>query len=166
MHGDAIKIKLSGRYIEGVCSSELALRRVPLQYYYYVFVYMIYVGCRFAIAPGVEASGLRIGVSFFRQNDTKLPQLTTVLTIRSNDSAIVDATIVTVSNTCQPVNSSVCHIAGLEVYRGRRQVTEISHEGFFLSESGIIKVSELSIRVLINLSLYLYIAINRSLFHR
>ena len=105
-----------------------------------MFVHMTYTGCRIAIAPGVEASGLRIGVSFFRQNDTKLPQLTTVLTIRSNDSAIVDATIVTVSNTCQPVNSSLCHIASLEVYRGRRQVTEISHDGFFLSERGTIKV--------------------------
>ena len=97
-----------------------------------MFVHMTYTGCRFAIAPGVEALGLRIGVSFFRQNHTKVPKLTTVLTIRSNDSAIVDATIVTVSNTCQPVNSSLCHIASLEVYRGRRQITKISHDGFFL----------------------------------
>ena len=42
--------------------------------------------------------------------------------------------------TDQPVNSSVCYIASLKVYRGREQATEISHKGFSLSSNGTIEV--------------------------
>ena len=42
--------------------------------------------------------------------------------------------------TDQPVNSSVCHISSLEVYRGREQAIEISHQGFSLSSNGTIEV--------------------------
>ena len=42
--------------------------------------------------------------------------------------------------TDQKVNGSFCHIASLEVYRGREQAIEISHHGFTLNDSGAIEV--------------------------
>ena len=45
------------------------------------------------------------------------------------------------NETKQPVNSSFCQISSLEVYRGREQAIEISHEGFSLNGSGSIEVS-------------------------
>ena len=47
---------------------------------------------------------------------------------------------VTYMNTSQLVNSSFCHIASLEVYRGREQVIKINHGGFSLSDNGTIEV--------------------------
>ena len=44
------------------------------------------------------------------------------------------------NETKQLVNSSFCHISSLEVYRGRDQAIEISHEGFSLSGNGSIEV--------------------------
>ena len=44
--------------------------------------------------------------------------------------------------TDQSVNSSFCHIASLEVYRGKKQAIQISHDGFSLSMSGTVDVSE------------------------
>ena len=39
------------------------------------------------------------------------------------------------------VNSSLdCHIDSLEVYRGMKKVTEISHDGFSINENGSIEV--------------------------
>ena len=38
------------------------------------------------------------------------------------------------------VDSSFCRISGLEVYRGREQAIEISHEGISLGNSGTIEV--------------------------
>ena len=44
------------------------------------------------------------------------------------------------NETNQPVNSSFCNISNLEVYRGREQAIEISHQGFFINDSGSIEV--------------------------
>ena len=44
------------------------------------------------------------------------------------------------NKTDQLVNSSLCTISSLEVYRGRQQIIEISHQGFFLSDNGGIEV--------------------------
>ena len=44
------------------------------------------------------------------------------------------------NGTDQIVNSSFCHILSLEVYRGREQVTGISHQGFSLTDSGAVEV--------------------------
>ena len=41
------------------------------------------------------------------------------------------------------VNSSFCHIASLEVYRGKEQAFNISYDGFSLSDNGTIKVRQL-----------------------
>ena len=59
---------------------------------------------------------------------------------------IVNA-VVAFRNTSEQVNSSTCHISTLEVYRGREQAIEISHEGFSLSDNGSIEVyCQLAIR--------------------
>ena len=44
------------------------------------------------------------------------------------------------NETNQPVNSSFCNISNLEVYRGKEQAIEISHQGFFINDSGSIEV--------------------------
>ena len=44
------------------------------------------------------------------------------------------------NRTDQLVNSSFCNISSLEVYRGREEAIEISHEGFSLNKNGNIEV--------------------------
>ena len=44
------------------------------------------------------------------------------------------------NGTEQTVNSSVCNISSLEVYRGRKQAIEISHQGFSMNDSGSVEV--------------------------
>ena len=57
----------------------------------------------------------------------------------SND-LLTKAIVVTTNNISQSVNGSLCQLTSLEVYRGRRHITEISHDGFFLSDEGIFMV--------------------------
>ena len=45
------------------------------------------------------------------------------------------------NETNQQVNSSHCNISSLEVYRGMEQATEISHDGFSLSNNSNIEVT-------------------------
>ena len=52
------------------------------------------------------------------------------------------------NETKQLVNSSFCHIASLEVYRGRGQAIEISHEGFSLNGNGSIEVDNCIINII------------------
>ena len=63
---------------------------------------------------------------------------TTAQTLKTNDG-IVDA-IVTFRSREEQVNGSLCQISSLEVYRGRDQAIEISHQGFSLSDNGTIEV--------------------------
>ena len=51
-----------------------------------------------------------------------------------------DFTRFTFNETDQLVNSSLCRISSLEVYRGRQQAIEISYQGFSLTDNGSIKV--------------------------
>ena len=44
------------------------------------------------------------------------------------------------NGTDQPVNSTFCHIASLEVFRGWEQAIEVDHDGFSLSDNGTIRV--------------------------
>ena len=44
------------------------------------------------------------------------------------------------SETLQALNNSFCQVASLEVYRGREQAIEISHDGFSLNDNGSIEV--------------------------
>ena len=59
------------------------------------------------------------------------------------------------NETRQSVNSSFCIISSLEVYRGREQAIEISHEGFSLNDSGSVEVK---------VSSYLFVVITSSYF--
>ena len=63
----------------------------------------------------------------------------TALTVDSSQQTVTAAIIVYKDQPMQ-VNTSFCHIAGLEVYRGREQAIEINHEGFSLSDRGTIEV--------------------------
>ena len=47
------------------------------------------------------------------------------------------------NETGKVVNGSFCHIASLEVYRGREQAINISYDGFSLSDNGTIEVRQL-----------------------
>ena len=77
-------------------------------------------------------------------------QLTTAATFTSFDNILTDAVVVTVdvNDTHQSVNGSFCCIVSLEVYRGRGQITEISHDGFSLSDRGTIEVSQIQVFVI------------------
>ena len=57
----------------------------------------------------------------------------------NTDNEIVNV-IVTFRSREEQVNGSICEISSLEVYRGREQATNISHQGFSLTENGTIKV--------------------------
>ena len=52
---------------------------------------------------------------------------------------LVDAIVILRSREEQ-VSGSVCQISSLEVYRGREQAIEISHQGFSLNDNGSIEV--------------------------
>ena len=98
---------------------------------------MIYkfLECSFAIAPTGKPCLLRLTIKTV--NGTS--RLQTI-----NGTSALNATVV-VRGTQQQVNSSLCHISSLAVYRGRDQVTEISYHGFNLSDSGTIEVQSLCI---------------------
>ena len=71
--------------------------------------------------------------------------LTPTAAIDSRFSAITDSNdeyVLTFgfNRTNQMVKSSVCNISSLEVYRGRQQAIEISHQGFSLGDNGSIQV--------------------------
>ena len=56
----------------------------------------------------------------------------------------------------QPINSSRCQIASLEVYRGREQAIAISHNGFSLGNGSNLEVSTLVLREIIMPSDFLH----------
>ena len=60
-----------------------------------------------------------------------------------------DAAVTVINSKHQFVNGSLCQIASLEVYRGRDQIIEISHNGLSLSENGMVKVKSHTITVLV-----------------
>ena len=87
----------------------------------------------------MERSTFRVALRFGRfQNSTDV-EWNTADTLMS-DNSITTAIIVALYSINQPVNGSLCQITSLEVYRGRRHINRISHDGFFLSNEGIIRV--------------------------
>ena len=54
---------------------------------------------------------------------------------------LTDAVVV-YRETDQPVNSSLCFISYLEIFRGRDQIIEIESDGFSLNERGFIEASK------------------------
>ena len=64
----------------------------------------------------------------------------TALTVGS-EHTLTDAVVVHKDQqNLMLADTSFCNISSLEVYRGREQVIEINHQGFFLSENGSIEV--------------------------
>ena len=57
------------------------------------------------------------------------------------NEVITNATIVRADNTQQLVTQQSCHITSLEVYRGRGKITEISRNGFILTNRGTVEVT-------------------------
>ena len=103
--------------------------------------------CGFAFIPSEGPPNLRIALDLrLAENDEELMTAATVPFNMSEDRTLadgrtlVDARIVVANNTLQVVNGSVCHIASLEVYRGKRLITMIRHNGFSLSDRGTIEV--------------------------
>ena len=92
--------------------------------------------CPFAITPSGEPHELRLTV-----NTCTVKENSRIQTINSNNQA-ANAIIIT-NSTKKPLNNSMCNISSLEVYRGREQAIEISHQGFSLGDSGSIQVYKL-----------------------
>ena len=109
--------------------------------------------CGFALVPETETSKFRLAASITHQNGNRLEQFE-ILDI--DNSTLTNASVIAVNNTDQLISSSVCHITSLEVYRGRRQITEISHDGFSLSERGQVQVNQSHVIYLSRVSSFNY----------
>ena len=90
----------------------------------------MHAGCSFTVIPTRSSSLIAVAVL-----DSRTPNVTYLLA----DSIHIPENF-HFNETDQLVNSSLCHIASLEVYRGRDQAIEINHGGFFLSDNGTIQV--------------------------
>ena len=96
---------------------------------------MNHADCEFGFIPETEIlSNFRIAI-FIEPDNGSQSQRSTLATYLNTV-----ATNVTIVYNHQPVNTSVCSISSLEVYRGRRQVTEIRYDGFSLTDRGIVQV--------------------------
>ena len=68
------------------------------------------------------------------------PKANTTYVLVADDYTTNNSAIFKFNGTNQLVNNSLCHISSLEVYRGREQAIEISHQGFSVSNNGNIEV--------------------------
>ena len=97
-----------------------------------------FVACSFSISPIMELSTFRVVITFgHHQNSTDDVERQTAVTFMSDNQSVTTAVVVA---TNQPANGSLCQIVSLEVYRGRRNITRIDHDGFFLSDEGMFRV--------------------------
>ena len=90
----------------------------------------IFTECPFAITPSGDPHELRLTI-YTVTGDS-------IQTI--GKESVANAIIVTKS-TNEPLNTSVCDISSLEVYRGREQAIAINHTGFVLGNSGTFEVN-------------------------
>ena len=92
-----------------------------------------FLACSFVL---VQRHDLRYRITVMldqNQNELKIPD--------NHSSTFTTANVVTSDSPgYHQVNSSFCNITSLEVYRGRSEITQISHDGFTLSSSGTIEV--------------------------
>ena len=97
----------------------------------------------------------RLGIVLFytAQQTNNSIESTTALIISSLQT-LTDAVVIHQQSLMQ-VNSSFCHISSLEVYQGREQAIEISHQGFTLSNGGTIEV--LTINIDSHVALYIIV---------
>lgn len=90
----------------------------------------------------MEPSTLRVAVTLgYHQNSTGIKTIASVIVTADNSS--ITSPVILAINDSQPVNGSFCQITSLEVYRGRRHITEISHNGLFLSDEGVLEVNQM-----------------------
>ena len=103
-----------------------------------ISIMYILTECPFAITPAGEPWPLeqRLSVQIIMGNSR-------MQTFNSTGKT-TNATVINTNSTEKLVNSSICNISSLEVYRGREQAIEISHDGFILDNSGSIEVISLA----------------------
>ena len=101
-------------------------------YYLCYYIHNV-IGCSFAVIPTRSSNLIAVVVL-----DSRTPNITYLISVDDKHAS-------------ERFNySSSCHIASLEVYRGRDQAIGISHSGFSLSDNG-------AIQVLQNLLLIIYL---------
>ena len=96
---------------------------------------LIHTECVFAITPVEDSNNSRL--------DLKITITNSTLTLGQTTSGyeITNAAVTFKNHSAiEKVNSTVCHISTLEVYRGRDQAIEIRHSGFSLGDNGSIEV--------------------------
>ena len=94
-----------------------------------------HAGCMFTIASvGSVTSHDMIAVYMeSHQNNS--------ITLKTADTNLSSVGIITYRKQYREVNNSLdYHIESVEVYRGKKKVTEISHDGFSINENGSIEV--------------------------
>ena len=109
-----------------------------------VTINFISLDCVFGFVSSEAPSNLTTALVFRDQSGNIFEQLKILV-----DSSISDAAVAIINSKHQFVNGSLCQIASLEVYRGRDQINEISHDGLSLSENGMVKVKSHTITVLV-----------------
>ena len=87
--------------------------------------------CNSAIIPSNSTERIAIAAP-------SMPSSITALIVEADDKG---GTRFHFYETDEAINSSVCQIASLEVYRGRKQAISINYRGFSMSDSGAIEVS-------------------------
>jgi hypothetical protein len=107
-----------------------------------------HAGCKFTIGSITVQNHDRIAVNFSenQQNNTM-----TVLTATGTNSSSI--AFITYGVHHGGVNS--CHIDSLEVYRGRKKVIKINHDGFSIDRNGSIQV-RLYFYAMHDMHLYMY----------
>ena len=100
-------------------------------------IIILNLDCGFAFIPSEGQPNLTTALVFINQSGSKLDQLK----IADRSTSQIDAAVsIIINGTHQLINESLCQIASLEVYRGRNQIIEISHNGLSLSEGGTVQV--------------------------
>ena len=94
----------------------------------------------------MEPSTLRVAVTLslgHHQNSTGIKTIASMIVYVTADNSSITSPVILAINDSQPVNGSFCQIISLEVYRGRRHITEISHNGLLLSGEGVLEVNQM-----------------------
>ena len=104
-------------------------------------LYIFIVDCIFAIAP----SGSPMTYELAAFISTPEHQVKTL--IGAFTGTIIKDAVVTERRQNQQIMSSIsdCLISSLEVYRGRQQITQISHSGISITHNGSIQVKSVSV---------------------
>lgn len=104
-------------------------------------MYIFIVDCTFAIAP--SGSPMTYVLAAF----INIPEHQVKTLIGAFTGTIIKDAVVTERRQNQQIMSSIsdCLITSLEVYRGRQQITQISHSGISITHNGSIQVKSVSV---------------------